>query len=101
MRQVLLDQRMIGVAAISLVVSVSGALSQGQNCPDGSENVTRVDITVDYEAGQIIVEPESTTIYLNEGPGNPGRVCWIVHELEDGQTLHIQAKPDQPKHGSL
>ena len=57
-------------------------------CPGG------VGVAITVVAGQepLDVDPATVTIYLKPGPNQPGRVCWSVGGLAEGETLHIRAK---------
>lgn len=70
-------------------------------CP---ANFAQVDVTVGADPGDPLEMSPShaVTVYLGsvkpEQPDDPSvkrQVCWVVHDLPDGQTLHIQRKPGQ------
>jgi hypothetical protein len=64
-----------------------------QGCP---EAFAAVDVTVDPEAETLRVDPETVEIYLQGGEGRAVLVCWRVHGLTEGETLHIHGKEGQP-----
>lgn len=68
-----------------------------ENAPDCPPSFARVDVTVvaDQPVEEpLTVDPESVTVYL-QGEGRAHQVCWLVHGLEEDQTLHIQGKEEQ------
>jgi|GEM_PF-6375285 len=68
----------------------------GTNPPDCPGPFAKVSVTVDPQSEPLDVTPDSVEIYKNPGPGRAGLVCWQVTGLEEGQTLHIVGKPDEP-----
>ena len=87
----------VGISLVATLVLVATGVTQAQeaqSCPDGSANVTRIEVNIDYDGGKINVSVDPATIYMEEGPGRPGRVCWVVENLQQGLTLHIESKDD-------
>jgi hypothetical protein len=64
-------------------------------CP---EPFAVVDVTVETDSGSetLSVEPEIVEIFLKGGEGKAMLVCWRVHGLAAGETLHIEGKEGQP-----
>lgn len=69
------------------VLCLLPSLAAAGGC-EGAEGFAQVGISVD--AGQPTVTPDSTTVYLTPGEGQPGAVCWVVSGLAEGQVLHIE-----------
>jgi hypothetical protein len=86
----------IAVVAALLSIGTAGttAIAQNEAAPDCPAPFARVDVTVVADTEPLTVEPESVTIF-RQGAGKAHQVCWLVHGLEDGQTLHIQGKKGQ------
>ncbi len=85
----------VAIAALLFVLVLGLPAPSMADCPGKIENGARVDVTLDFDTGTIHVSPESVTIYLQEGEGKPGRVCWAVHGLGKEHTLHIAGKPGE------
>ncbi len=79
------------VCAIIFLLASGVALAQGQQCPDGSTNVARVELHVQAESETVDVSPESVTIEMDDRRG-PSRVCWVADELPQGWTIHIEGE---------
>lgn len=74
----------------------TGAAAQEESPSDDCKGGVKVEIAVVPDQEPLKVSPESVTIYRNGKPGQPGRVCWRVSGLQDGETLHIAGKEDSP-----
>lgn len=82
---------------LTALVAPSAFAQANENAPDCPAPFARVDVTVvpDQPVEEpLTVDPESVTVYL-QGEGKAHQVCWLVHGLEEGQTLHIQGKEEQ------
>lgn len=78
-----------------LAFATPSAFAQAnENAPDCPTRFAQVDVTVVADQEPLTVDPESVTVYL-QGEGKAHQVCWLVHGLEEGQTLHIQGKEEQ------
>ena len=77
------------------LVLTSSTLASAEPCKEDAKSAARVDISLDWENSSVAVDPELVEIYLSTGPDKVNRVCWVVDGLQDGQTLQIEAKPDQ------
>ena len=83
--------------ALVLAALMAGALPAAAiDCPGSVQNAAQVSLTLDPEHGKIVADPPTVTIYMQEGKDKPGRVCWVVQNLGEGQTLHIASKEGQP-----
>jgi len=80
--------------AIAAALGTLAVPARAEPCPEDSDKAVRVDITLDQEAATVSVDPDVVEIYLEPGPDRPARVCWVVTGLAEGQTVHIQGKPD-------
>lgn len=82
---------MLAIAALVIAAPDATAV----DCPGTMTNAAQVKLTVDFEAGKILVDPEKVTIYLHEGEGKPGRVCWVAQNLSEDQIIHLDGKEGQ------
>jgi len=82
--------------ACALALAAAPALAQSSHrCPNGDDDVARIDVTVDHAAGAVYASPMSATIELNAASAGPHRVCWVVSGLEAGEELRFEDKnPD-------
>ncbi|MCP4898991.1 MAG: hypothetical protein GY906_18635 [bacterium] len=76
---------------------VSTASAQGNRCPEGDPKVVRVDLFVDYEAGEVLIDKPTVEIFLGGDNPRPRRVCWEVENLQQHHTLTFESKdPSAP-----
>ena len=89
--------RTVALSALCAAAVLATAFPAGAaECPPEVKNAAKVSITLDFETGKMTVAPDPVTIYLTEGADRPGTVCWVVENLGEKQTLHIEAKEGQP-----
>lgn len=96
-----LRARIGGIALSWLALAAVGgpAVGQEKRCPDGDKKVVKVSIAVEYETGEISVSPWSVEVRLREGWRKPSRVCWVVSDLREGDSLHFKDKdPESPNY---
>ena len=84
----------IGLCGLSCLLGPQITAEQPENCP-GAKNYSKVEISLDYQEKKITVNPDPATIYVDEGPGKAGRVCWVVADIYESHTLHIKRKANQ------
>jgi hypothetical protein len=82
-----LSVRILGLCAGSLLALSSNAGAGSQRCPEDSTKFARVDVSITEDGIQ--VSPDSQTIYVDN---EPKRICWVVSNLGENRTLHIESK---------
>jgi hypothetical protein len=78
------------------ILAISALPARAIDCPGNIKHAAQVSITLDFEGGKMTVDPATVTIFVKEGRKKPGRVCWVVQNLGEGQTLHIAGKEGEP-----